>query len=49
MPHDFLQLPYAIEKWVFVVMTGLQFLVRVSVLTVGLAALDVGVQWLGGV
>jgi hypothetical protein len=47
-PHDFLQLPYAIEKSVFTVMTAVKAIVRVAVLTAGLAAVDVGVRWLFG-
>src|SRR5260370_11732931 len=44
-PHDFLQLPYAIEKSVFTVMTTLSLGVRIALLTgvlmVGRLAIDV--------
>ena len=47
-PHDFLQLPYAIEKWVFTVMTGLKLAVRAALLTAVLTAVSLGAHWLIG-
>jgi ubiquinone biosynthesis protein len=47
-PHDFLQLPYAIEKSVFTVMTTLKLMVRAVVLGAALAALTLGAHWLTG-
>jgi hypothetical protein len=41
-PHDFLQLPYAIEKSVFTVMTALKFAVRAALLTAVLSAVSLG-------
>jgi predicted unusual protein kinase regulating ubiquinone biosynthesis (AarF/ABC1/UbiB family) len=47
-PSDFLQLPYAIEKSVFSVMTFLKFLVRGAVLTAALAVASLGLHSLLG-
>ena len=47
-PHDFLQLPYAIEKWVFTVMMLLKFGVRALLFTVALTALSLGVHTITG-
>ena len=43
-PHDFLQLPYAVEKWVYVVMTAVKFGVRWLALTAALTLLTVAAQ-----
>jgi ubiquinone biosynthesis protein len=47
-PYDFLQLPYAIEKWVFTVMTLVQFVVRATLLTAALTGVMLAVSALTG-
>jgi predicted unusual protein kinase regulating ubiquinone biosynthesis (AarF/ABC1/UbiB family) len=47
-PHDFLQLPYAIEKWVYVFMTILKFGVRWLALTVLVTLVSLGLRAIAG-
>jgi hypothetical protein len=48
VPHDFLQLPFAIEKSIFSVLTVIRFGVRVAALTAVLVGAVVGLGWLIG-
>ena len=47
-PYDFLQLPYAIEKWVFTVMLLVQLAVRATLVTAGITGVLLGVSYLLG-
>jgi hypothetical protein len=47
-PYDFLQLPYAIEKGVYTVMTVVKLAVNVALLTAALTAVIVGANTLTG-
>ena len=47
-PYDFLQLPYAIEKWVFTAMTVVKFAVRATLVTAAFTGVALAMSVLTG-